>query len=203
MRWGMFTISGAPSTTFHMDIVHLSFHYFGSPLLLLHSDCWPHEELVHLKCIFFNWTPFWTPFGRFIVQYALYVMCLSCLGSKQIFRYFISANTLHFWHTWAIQHAILDFIPLRWLEKMTPYFFLELMMSSFKIKRGFGWLVVFNAPSIAKSFRDDTPIYCPLRRTLSSWVFAFTKNIHESTNVPTLKAFDIIDHNIFLNKLYH
>ena len=27
------------------------------------------------------------------------------------------------------------------------------------------WLVVFYVPSTARSFRDDTPIYCPLRRT--------------------------------------
>ena len=27
------------------------------------------------------------------------------------------------------------------------------------------WLVVFNVPSTAWSFRDGTPIYCPLRRT--------------------------------------
>ena len=31
-----------------------------------------------------------------------------------------------------------------------------------------GWLVVFNVPSTARSFRDGTPIYCPLRRTRSS-----------------------------------
>ena len=30
------------------------------------------------------------------------------------------------------------------------------------------WLVVFNVPSTARSFRDGTPIYCPLRRTWSS-----------------------------------
>ena len=30
-----------------------------------------------------------------------------------------------------------------------------------------GWLVVFNVPSTARSFRDGTPIYCPLRRTWS------------------------------------
>ena len=30
------------------------------------------------------------------------------------------------------------------------------------------WLVVSNVPSTAKSFRDSTPIYCPLRRTWSS-----------------------------------
>ena len=29
-------------------------------------------------------------------------------------------------------------------------------------------LVVFNVPSTARSFRDGTPIYCPLRRTWSS-----------------------------------
>ena len=27
-----------------------------------------------------------------------------------------------------------------------------------------GWLVVFNVPSTARSFRDGIPIYCPLRR---------------------------------------
>ena len=31
--------------------------------------------------------------------------------------------------------------------------------------RRLGWLVVFNVPSTARSFRDGTPIYCPLRRT--------------------------------------
>ena len=31
-----------------------------------------------------------------------------------------------------------------------------------------GWLVVFNVPSKARSFRDGTPIYCPLGRTWSS-----------------------------------
>ena len=31
-----------------------------------------------------------------------------------------------------------------------------------------GWLVVFNVPSTARTFRDGTPIYCPLRRTCSS-----------------------------------
>ena len=31
-----------------------------------------------------------------------------------------------------------------------------------------GWLVMFNVPSTARSFRDGTPIYCPLRRTWSS-----------------------------------
>ena len=28
-----------------------------------------------------------------------------------------------------------------------------------------GWLVVFNVPSTARSFRDSTSIYCPLQRT--------------------------------------
>ena len=28
-----------------------------------------------------------------------------------------------------------------------------------------GWLVVFNVPSTARSLREGTPIYCPLRRT--------------------------------------
>ena len=32
----------------------------------------------------------------------------------------------------------------------------------------YGWLVVFQVPSTARSFRDGTPIYCPLRRTWSS-----------------------------------
>ena len=29
----------------------------------------------------------------------------------------------------------------------------------------FACLFVFNVPSTARSFRDGTPIYCPLRRT--------------------------------------
>ena len=28
-----------------------------------------------------------------------------------------------------------------------------------------GWLVVFNVPSTARSFRDGAPIYCPLQWT--------------------------------------
>ena len=32
-------------------------------------------------------------------------------------------------------------------------------------KELFVWLVVFYVPSTARSFRDGTPIYCPLRRT--------------------------------------
>ena len=35
-------------------------------------------------------------------------------------------------------------------------------------KRLVGWLVVFYVPSTEGSFRDGTPIYCPLRRTLNS-----------------------------------
>ena len=35
----------------------------------------------------------------------------------------------------------------------------------------FDWLVVFSLPSTARSFRDSTPIYCPLRRT---WLLVFT-----------------------------
>ena len=29
------------------------------------------------------------------------------------------------------------------------------------------WLVLFNVPSTARSFRDSTPIYCPLQRTIN------------------------------------
>ena len=36
------------------------------------------------------------------------------------------------------------------------------------LRLSFGWLVVFFVPSTARSFRDGTPIYCPLRRTRSS-----------------------------------
>ena len=34
-----------------------------------------------------------------------------------------------------------------------------------------GWLVVFNVPSTARSFRDSAPIYCPLRRTRDNQKF--------------------------------
>ena len=33
------------------------------------------------------------------------------------------------------------------------------------IKTCVGWLVVFYVPSTARTFRDSTPIYCPLRKT--------------------------------------
>ena len=33
------------------------------------------------------------------------------------------------------------------------------------LKARVGWLFVFYVTSTARSFRDDTPIYCPLRRT--------------------------------------
>ena len=40
-----------------------------------------------------------------------------------------------------------------------------------------GWLVVFNGPPTARSFRDGTPIYCPLRRTWSSVNTTFSPGI--------------------------
>ena len=40
-----------------------------------------------------------------------------------------------------------------------------------------GWLVVFSVPSTARSFRDCTPIYCPLRRTWSSVFTPFRPGI--------------------------
>ena len=39
------------------------------------------------------------------------------------------------------------------------------------------WLVVFSVPSTARSFRDGTPIYCPLRRTWSSVFTPFPPGI--------------------------
>ena len=46
--------------------------------------------------------------------------------------------------------------------------FLTFVWDWFKFEAWFGWLVVFNVPSTARSFRDGTPIYCPLRMTWSS-----------------------------------
>ena len=44
-----------------------------------------------------------------------------------------------------------------------------------------GWLVVFYVPSTAMSFRDGTPIYCPLRRTWSSVDTPFPPGIEPRT----------------------
>ena len=53
------------------------------------------------------------------------------------------------------------------------------------LDRMVGWLVVFYVPSTARSFRDGTPIYCPLRRT---WSSVFTPFSPELTRIqyPTL-----------------
>ena len=45
-----------------------------------------------------------------------------------------------------------------------------------------GWLVMFYVPSTAMSFREGTPIYCPLRRTRSS-VFTPSPSGNELQNV--------------------
>ena len=41
-------------------------------------------------------------------------------------------------------------------------------LNTWQIQTSLGCLVVFNVPSTARSFRDGTPIYCPLRKTWSS-----------------------------------
>ena len=57
-----------------------------------------------------------------------------------------------------------------------------------------GWLVVFNVPSTVRSFRDGTPIYCPLRRTWSSINTPFRPSIEpravawQSTTLPLCYA---------------
>ena len=43
----------------------------------------------------------------------------------------------------------------------------QYVWQSFTLYNRFGWLVVFYVPSTAMSFRDDTSIYCTLRRTWS------------------------------------
>ena len=47
-----------------------------------------------------------------------------------------------------------------------------------------GWLVVFNVPSTARSFRDGTPIYCPLRMTWSS-INSLHRSDRESNRRPS------------------
>ena len=55
------------------------------------------------------------------------------------------------------------------------------------------WLVVINVPSTARSFRDGTPIYCPLRRTCSSINTPFRPGIEpravalQSITLPALR----------------
>ena len=71
------------------------------------------------------------------------------------------------------------------------------------LSRNVDWLVVFYVPSTARSFRDGTPIYCPLRRTWSSVNTPFPPGIepravswqsitlplrHASSTPETLKA---------------
>ena len=47
MMQGMFTLSGAPSTTSHWDILHQSISLFGKSSSLMHLNFGPHEELLY------------------------------------------------------------------------------------------------------------------------------------------------------------
>ena len=51
-----------------------------------------------------------------------------------------------------------------------------------------GWLVVFYAPSTARSFRDGTPIYCPLRRTWSLLFTPFPPGSNPGPSLPLRNA---------------
>ena len=76
-----------------------------------------------------------------------------------------------------------------WLEDIHRAYICEDSLVKCKV----GWLVVFNVPSTARSFRDGTPIYCPLRRTWSSvftpiptgnWTPGPCVAVHNTTTVP-------------------
>ena len=59
----------------------------------------------------------------------------------------------------------IDFLPLIHIFIIYRNIFLNIDHVKIIICWLIGWLVVFNVPSTARSFRDGTPIYCPLRRT--------------------------------------
>ena len=50
------------------------------------------------------------------------------------------------------------------------------------------WLVVFSVPSSARSFREGIPIYCPLRRTLSSVFTLFPQGIKPGPSQSTTQS---------------
>ena len=78
--------------------------------------------------------------------------CLTFFISFVLWYLKIFASYIHVW--------------LVWPAKDIPYRF-KLVIMIYYINN-VGWLVVFKVPSTARSFRDGTPIYCPLQRTWSS-----------------------------------
>ena len=79
MRQGMITLSGAPSTTSHLDILHLLISLLGKSSQLLHVDFLPHEELIYLVRILL----FYLFFNLFMLTKQFFVTnrCLFCNGS--------------------------------------------------------------------------------------------------------------------------
>ena len=62
---------------------------------------------------------------------------------------------------WKLIHLLVYVSLIFCLDELALQHEYELILSGQLV----GWLVVFNVPSTARSFRDGTPIYCPLRRT--------------------------------------
>ena len=63
---------------------------------------------------------------------------------------------------------MLIIIVIYWNLSVSVFLSLSPSKYQFRLLIGLVWLVVFNVPSTARSFRDGTPIYCPLRRTWNS-----------------------------------
>ena len=61
-------------------------------------------------------------------------------------------------------------LPLLWDIPLNEYYVLNQCVLS--QQSNVGWLVVFYVPSRAWPSRDGTSIYCPLRKTWSSWIVA-------------------------------
>ena len=97
-------------------------------------------------------------------------MSTACTFEKHyIHHYNSSCDTVHVWYL--LSYSLLlstNIINIAWFGSIQSIYIQKHWKHICYVGWLVGWLVVFNVPSTARSFRDGTPIYCPLRRTWSS-----------------------------------
>ena len=125
------------------------FIFFSSPMIvIIIQDSSGHEDTHQLTINIINVNEYSPVFTRTV--YDAGELAENSLGGTVVAT--VSASDADAGDLGNIEYAI-DEEPSRTFFKVFHFFLI------------FKFVVVFNVPSIARSFRDGTPIYCPLRRT--------------------------------------